>query len=63
MAKAVDHLRAELAASQREIRDLRAEVHRVRNDSLVDALTGLANRRSFDDAILHGPQIGVVFRF
>jgi diguanylate cyclase len=51
MAKAVDHLRAELAASQREICDLRAEVRRVRNDSLVDALTGLANRRSFDERL------------
>ncbi|QFY44390.1 GGDEF domain-containing protein [Candidatus Methylospira mobilis] len=35
----------------KEIEALRAEVMRVRQDSLEDSLTGLANRRGFDEAL------------
>lgn len=41
-------LQQQLADSQREIEQLRHEVQRARAESLVDALTGLANRRAFD---------------
>lgn len=37
-----------LEDSQKEIENLRAEVVRARQDAMVDGLTGLANRRSFD---------------
>ena len=37
-----------LEDSHKEIENLRAEVVRVRQDAMVDGLTGLANRRSFD---------------
>ncbi len=48
MEAAMRRLQAELAESQREIGALRDEVRRARQESLVDALTGLANRRAFD---------------
>ncbi len=48
MQAALSRLQNELAESQREIGSLRDEVRRARHDSLVDALTTLANRRAFD---------------
>jgi diguanylate cyclase len=49
MQSAVSRLQERLAESQREIQQLRDEVRRARHDSLVDSLTGLANRRAFDE--------------
>ncbi|MFO1318233.1 MAG: GGDEF domain-containing protein [Burkholderiales bacterium] len=40
-----------LASSQNEIEDLRKELDRVREEALQDGLTGLLNRRAFDDQI------------
>jgi diguanylate cyclase len=48
MQAALVRLQNELAESQREIGNLRDEVRRARQESLVDALTTLANRRAFD---------------
>jgi diguanylate cyclase len=48
MQAALSRLQKELADSQREIDSLRDEVRRARQESLVDALTTLANRRAFD---------------
>jgi diguanylate cyclase len=48
MQAAMSQLQSQLADSQREIGRLRDEVDRARHDSLVDTLTGLANRRAFD---------------
>ena len=48
MQDAMLTLQQRLADSQREIDQLRAEVQRVRLESLRDALTGLPNRRAFD---------------
>lgn len=48
MRQAMAALQQRLADSQREIDTLRAEVQRARHESLQDALTGLANRRAFD---------------
>jgi diguanylate cyclase len=48
MREAMSSLHHRLAESQREIATLRAQVQRAQNDALVDALTGLANRRAFD---------------
>jgi diguanylate cyclase len=48
MQDAMARLQQQLSDSQREIDGLRDEVRRVRQESLVDALTGLANRRAFD---------------
>ena len=48
MQAAMAQLQRALAESQREIGALRDEVRRTRHESLVDALTTLANRRAFD---------------
>jgi len=48
MQAAMARLQQKLDESQREINSLRDEVRRARHESLVDALTGLANRRAFD---------------
>ncbi|HEY6897250.1 MAG TPA: GGDEF domain-containing protein [Rhodocyclaceae bacterium] len=48
MQGAIGSLKGRLADSHREIEQLREEVKKVREESLVDGLTGLANRRRFD---------------
>ncbi len=48
MQQDMARLQQRLADSQREIDHLRTEVQRARAESLVDALTGLPNRRAFD---------------
>lgn len=48
MRQTVQTLNARLEESRREVEDLRKEVHRAREEAMVDGLTGLANRRSFD---------------
>jgi diguanylate cyclase len=48
MQGAIGSLKGRLAESHREIEQLREEVKKVREESLVDGLTGLANRRRFD---------------
>ena len=49
--RAVSALRDQLEASQKEIEQLRSEINRARTEALVDSLTGLANRRAFDQAL------------
>ncbi|EHR73715.1 diguanylate cyclase (GGDEF) domain-containing protein [Burkholderiales bacterium JOSHI_001] len=51
MRSAMDTLQQHLTDSRREIDTLRDEVRRARRDALVDALTGLANRRAFDQRL------------
>jgi diguanylate cyclase len=45
-------LEARLSASKKEIDQLQAHLEAVRTESLTDPLTTLANRKSFDDALL-----------
>ena len=51
MQVSVTTLQTRLDASQKEIETLRAEVERARDASLIDGLTGLANRRGFDERL------------
>ncbi len=51
MQHSVAHLLQRLEASRREIDALRDEVARARREALIDALTGLANRRAFDQRL------------
>jgi diguanylate cyclase len=51
MHKAVIVLQDRLAESHQEIEELRQEVNRAREDALSDSLTGLVNRRGFDQAL------------
>ena len=51
MRATVSTIQERLSASQREIDDLRRELARVREESMVDSLTGLLNRRAFDRRI------------
>lgn len=51
MQASMTALQQQLQASQREISRLREEVRRSRNDALIDSLTGLANRRAFDERL------------
>lgn len=48
MQGAIVDLQRQLTDSQREIGQLRDELDRVRQDAMIDSLTGLANRRAFD---------------
>ncbi len=67
MRQTVDTLKTRLDDSRREVEELRKEVSRAREDALIDGLTGLANRRSFDKALAnclataapdtHGPSL------
>ncbi len=51
MRSQIGGLQQRLADSRREIERLRNEVRRARDDALRDSLTGLANRRAFDQAL------------
>jgi diguanylate cyclase len=51
MQGAISDLKGRLDESRREIDELRKEVSKAREESLSDALTGLANRRAFDLAL------------
>ena len=51
MRSQIGGLQQRLADSRREIDRLRDEVRRAREDALRDALTGLSNRRAFDQAL------------
>jgi diguanylate cyclase len=51
MQSAVGTLQSQLAQSQREIDALRDEVRRAGDQALVDSLTGLANRRAFEQQL------------
>jgi len=51
MQAAMAQLQQQLTANRREIQQLRDEVQRARQESLIDALTGLANRRAFDQKL------------
>lgn len=44
-------LRSELDEAHRELANLRDEFMRVRQESLLDPLTGISNRRAFDQAL------------
>lgn len=51
MQASVATLKSKLDASQQEIEKLREEVARARDASLIDGLTGLVNRRGFDQKL------------
>lgn len=51
MANHNQHLTEQLQKSTREIETLRASLESVRVESLTDSLTGLANRRMFDETL------------
>ena len=51
MRSQIGGLQQRLADSRREIDRLREEVRRARDDALRDSLTGLSNRRAFDQAL------------
>jgi diguanylate cyclase len=51
MQASMQTLQDQLQSSQREISLLREEVRRTRNEALIDSLTGLANRRAFDEQL------------
>jgi len=58
MQEHLSQLQRELAESQRKINQLRQEVNQARQESLVDTLTGLANRRAFDTHLASSLQAG-----
>ena len=68
MRSQIGGLQQRLADSRREIERLRDEVRRAREEALRDSLTGLSNRRAFDQALaacldtLSGSQPGAVAR-
>ncbi|MEW6118727.1 MAG: GGDEF domain-containing protein [Pseudomonadota bacterium] len=51
MQASVATLQTRLEASQKEIESLREEVERARDASVIDGLTGLVNRRGFDQKL------------
>jgi diguanylate cyclase len=51
MADNVRHLEARVAESTMEVDTMRAKIDVARRESLTDALTGLANRRLFDETL------------
>ncbi len=53
MQDVLSALRGHLTATRGEVEQLRDELNRIREEVLIDALTGLVNRRGFDDRIQH----------
>lgn len=53
MQEAVMSLQSQLNESQQEIDRLEQEITRAREDALIDGLTGLINRKGFDQALSH----------
>jgi len=51
MRSAMSGVHERLNSSRQEIDELRRELNRVREEAMVDSLTGLLNRRAFDDRI------------
>lgn len=51
MQQTVKTLNAHLEESRSEVEALQKEVRRAREEAMIDGLTGLANRRSFDSAL------------
>jgi len=51
MAEKDRTLETQLDASSKEVDSLRTRMEMIRKESLVDALTGLANRRAFDEQL------------
>lgn len=51
MQQTVRTMKERLDASRREIAALQQEVRRAREEAMIDGLTGLANRRSFDSTL------------
>ncbi len=50
MEERTKNLEGELQRSSAQVNDLRAKLDNVRKESLTDPLTGIANRKAFDDA-------------
>src|SRR6185312_5674011 len=44
-------LEGELQVSSQQVNELRSKLDNVRKESLTDPLTGIANRKAFDDAV------------
>jgi diguanylate cyclase len=51
MKQSVDALQSKVLASQAEIERLRADLERVRGEALLDPLTGILNRKGFDQML------------
>ncbi len=51
MKSSVDALQQQVSASQEEINRLRTDLDRARNDALLDPMTGILNRRGFEQRI------------
>jgi diguanylate cyclase len=51
MQRAIEQLQKRLDESQVEIKSLRDDLERTRRESLLDSLTGLANRRAFEQRL------------
>jgi diguanylate cyclase len=53
-------LEGELQASSQQVNELRSKLDNVRKESMTDPLTGIANRKAFDDAVRQAlEQLGV----
>jgi diguanylate cyclase len=52
MAERSKEVETSLAASNAEIAELREQIEIISNEALTDALTGLRNRKAFDDALV-----------